>query len=308
MRIPAIIVILLSLLVFACAAPAKSTVIQPVPLPVPAGPVINYFYASPAAVTCPATATLSWKVTDADNITIDQGIGPVAAAGNMTVSISAPTTFTLTAKNGNLKTVDSTTVLNCTAPPTGSLPVITFFDTTPNVIPPGEIITLVWQVTGATSVSLDNGLGTVNASGRYSIMPQSTTVYTLTATNASGFATAQVTAQVQEPGLTSYYLSSYTTPHVGVQGIVGDQFTILEDASPSQGYKWLVDYYDPTMVNTVSENYTVYNPPTRGSEGQQQFIFTALAAGDTRILISSVNNTVPTDTRSIYYDVHIQPK
>jgi hypothetical protein len=25
-------------------------------------------------------------------------------------------------------------------------------------------------------------------------------------------------------------------------------------------------------------------------------------------LISSVNNAVPTDTHSIYYDVHIQPK
>ncbi len=244
MRIPAIIVILLSLLVCGCAAPAKSTVIQPVPIPQPAGPVINYFYASPAAVTCPATATLSWKVTDADNITIDQGIGPVAASGNMTVSISAPTTYTLTAKNGNLKTVDSTTVLNCTAPPTGSLPTITYFDTTPNAIPPGEIITLVWQVTGATSVSIDNGIGPVNASGRYSVMPTSTTVYTLTATDASGITTGQVTAQVQEPGLTSYYLSSYTTPHVDVQGIVGLPFTILEDSSPSTGYTWIVDYYD----------------------------------------------------------------
>ncbi len=65
----------------------------------------------------------------------------------------------------------------------------------------------------------------------------------------------------------------------------------------------------PRMVNTVSSNYTAYNPqPTRGSEGQQQFVFSALAVGDTRILISSVSNTVPTDTHSIYYDVHIQPK
>jgi hypothetical protein len=245
---------------------------------------------------------------DADNITIDQGIGPVAASGNMTVSISAPTTYTLTARYGSLKTVDSTTVLNCTAPPTGSLPSITYFDTTPNAIPPGEIITLVWQVTGATSVSIDNGIGTVNASGRYSVMPKSTTVYTLTATNASGLTTGQQTAQVQEPGLTSYYLSSYTTPHVGVQVIVGEQFTILEDASPSQGYKWLVDYYDPAKVNAVSNSYTAYNPPARGSEGQQQFVFSALAVGDTRILISSVSTTVPTDTRSVYYDLHIQPK
>jgi hypothetical protein len=76
MRIPAIIVALLFLVICGCAAPVKSTVIQPVPMPQPAGPVINYFYASPAAVTCPAAATLTWKVTDADNITIDQGIGP----------------------------------------------------------------------------------------------------------------------------------------------------------------------------------------------------------------------------------------
>jgi hypothetical protein len=303
------IVLFLCLVFLTCTpAPAKSTVVQPVQSPPAQGPVINYFYSTPANVSCPAKATLGWSVTGADNVSIDQGIGLVKSSDNLTVTLTASTTYTLTAMKGNFKAVDTTTVLNCTAPPVGSLPTIAYFDTTPNAIPPGEIITMVWQVKGADKVTIDNGIGPVAAQGRLPIMPSGTTVYTLTATNASGFVTGQVTAQVQEPGLTSYYLPSYTTPHVGVQAIIGQQFTILEDASPSTGLTWIVEYYDPRMVSTVSNSYSVYNPPARGSEGQQQFVFTALKVGDTRILMANVDKTVPTNTHNIYYDVHIQPK
>jgi hypothetical protein len=188
------------------------------------------------------------------------------------------------------------------------VPTVDYFDTTPNAIPPGDIITLVWKTTGADSVSIDHGVGTVTPQGRYSVIPSSTTVYTLTATNSAGPATAQVTAQVQEPGLTIHYLPSYTTPHVGIQGIVGLQFTILEDASPSTGRKWVVDYLDPAMVSVFSSTYSAYNPSVRGSEGQQAFVFNAIQAGDTRILISNASDSVPSNSFGVYYDVHIQPK
>ena len=168
---------------------------------------------------------------------------------------------------------------------------------------------LVWQTSGADSVTIDHGIGPVATQGRYSLLPSVTTVYTLTATNASGSVNGQVTAQVIEPGYSTYYFPSYTTPLVDVQAIISDQFTILEDSSPSTGYTWIVDYYDSRYIMPVSNSYTAYNPqPSRGTEGQQQFIFQALQVGDTRILMSSVNKTIATDTHSIYYDVHIQPK
>jgi hypothetical protein len=54
--------------------------------------------------------------------------------------------------------------------------------------------TLSWTVTNATTVSIDQGIGTVAATGTQQVTPLTTTTYTLTATNADGNRTA--TAQV----------------------------------------------------------------------------------------------------------------
>jgi hypothetical protein len=60
---------------------------------------------------------------------------------------------------------------------------------------------IFWTVSGATSVSLDNGVGTVSANGSL-VLPASSTplVYKLTATNAVGSATAIIGIQVQKGG------------------------------------------------------------------------------------------------------------
>jgi hypothetical protein len=310
-RIITACILVLSLLVLGCAAPARpATPTAPVaqtPAQPASGPVIDYFYAGPACVVKDHTTTLSWKVTAADTINIDQGIGTVGPSGNVTISCGQPTTYTLTARAGNLVTTDSTTVTVAQPPASGTLPVVNYFDTTPNVIPPGEIITMLWSVAGADSVSINQGIGNVNVQGRYSVKPSSTTTYVLTAVNSAGSVNAQVTAQVQEPGLVSSYLPSYTTPHIPQQSLVGKQFTILMDAQPSLGYNWVIDYYDTSMVSYVSSNFQAYNPPVRGSDGQQQFIFQALKVGDTRILVSNVNQKMPLESHPVFYDIHIQP-
>jgi hypothetical protein len=74
-------------------------------------------------------------------------------------------------------------------------PVISSFGADPPTIAVGESSTLSWSVVGATTVSIDQGIGNVALTGRRAVVPSATTVYTLKATNAAGMS-ATATAQV----------------------------------------------------------------------------------------------------------------
>ena len=79
-----------------------------------------------------------------------------------------------------------------TNPPAGQVPVIGSFSSSPST---GGTQTLAWNVTGASSVSIDNGIGQVDLVGSRVISPATITTYTLTATNAAGTnsSSAQIT-------------------------------------------------------------------------------------------------------------------
>src|SRR6056297_971719 len=64
----------------------------------PTSPTINSFTASPPSITSGDSSTLSWSVTDADTLSINQGIGTVTGT-SITVSPTTTTTYTLTATN-----------------------------------------------------------------------------------------------------------------------------------------------------------------------------------------------------------------
>lgn len=84
------------------------------------------------------------------------------------------------------------------------MPVITNFTNSLLTIKPGQHSTLTWSVTGAATVSIDQGVGTVTGTS-VEVTPASTTVYTLTATNEiGGSATASVTLCVTTTGLSVY--------------------------------------------------------------------------------------------------------
>ena len=57
----------------------------------------------------------------------------------------------------------------------------------PGTIQRGQSSTLRWQVTGAVaSVSINQGIGTVQSTGSQRVMPNDSTTYTLTATGPGG--------------------------------------------------------------------------------------------------------------------------
>ena len=74
-------------------------------------PVINIFTASPLSITAGESATLSWNVTDADNVTLNPGSLTVALSGSTFVSPTTTTTYTLTATNSTGSTTAKMTVI-----------------------------------------------------------------------------------------------------------------------------------------------------------------------------------------------------
>jgi len=75
-------------------------------------------------------------------------------------------------------------------------PIINSFSADPTTITVEESSTLSWSVTDATSVTIDNGIGSVALTGTTAVNPTTTTTYTLTATNAAGSVTGSVTVTV----------------------------------------------------------------------------------------------------------------
>ena len=84
-------------------------------------------------------------------------------------------------------------------PPAPAKPVVGTFSAQPSSIQRGQSSTLRWNVTGADSVSIDNGIGVVSASGTRSVSPSSSTTYTLTARNAGGATTSTASVSVTDP-------------------------------------------------------------------------------------------------------------
>ena len=108
-------------------------------------------------------------------------------------------------------------------PQVGSPSVIGTFSSNPSTINSGGTSTLLWNVTGATSVSIDQGIGQVNVAGTRAVSPAKSAVYTISATNSAGTVTrsAVVTtvnaAPLPQPPQTtaSNPVISFTTTYMG---------------------------------------------------------------------------------------------
>jgi len=85
-------------------------------------------------------------------------------------------------------------------PPPPAAPTVAQFTAEPGSIQRGQSSTLRWEVTGnVTSVSIDNGIGVVQATGNRRVSPSDSTTYTLTATGPCGTRTATATVGVTAP-------------------------------------------------------------------------------------------------------------
>ena len=145
------------------------------------------FTATPPSITLGQSSSLSWTTTNATSVSIDNGIGAQPVNGSINVSPTQTTTYTLTATG-----IGGQTTRQATVTVTGGN--ITF-TANPPTIGLGSSSTLTWNVLNATSVTIDNGIGTKPASGSVTVSPQQSTTYTLTA----GASSASVRVTVVPP-------------------------------------------------------------------------------------------------------------
>jgi PKD repeat protein len=168
---------------------ATVTVTQPAPTAT--------FSASPTSINAGQSSTLTWSTTNATSITIDNGVGSKPASGTASVSPASTTTYTLTA-TGLGGTITKTATVTVAQP----APTISF-SATPSNIAAGQGASLVWSTTNATSVTIDNGVGSQPVSGSVTVHPVGTTTYTLTANGPGGTLTSQATVTVSNrPSIT----------------------------------------------------------------------------------------------------------
>jgi len=155
------------------------------------------FSATPSSITSGKSSTLAWNVTNATSVTIS-GVGSgLNAAGTATVSPTATTTYTLTASGAGGQSVTASVTVTVT-PVAPTKPAVIRFAASPANINSGQSSLLSWTTTGASTVTINNGVGSVAVNGSQNVSPTTTTTYTLTATGSDGVTsvTAAVTVTV----------------------------------------------------------------------------------------------------------------
>ncbi len=159
-------------------------------------PSITSFTTSSNSVTTGSNATLNWVANGAVTLTLNPGNIDVTGQTSRVVTVPAgSTTYTLSATNPSGMVQQSMIIL------AGTLPVINSFtigDANPLY---GAETFVSWNVSafGATTISINQGIGTVATTGTAAILPYQTTTYTLSATNSYGTVTAAVTANEPTP-------------------------------------------------------------------------------------------------------------
>jgi len=150
-------------------------------------PIVASFIASPSDLPAGGgLVTLSWAVSGADQVVIAPNVGPVGGSSTQ-VRVTGTTFFSLTARNQAGIATKSTIV---TVAPDSRAPVVLSFAAVHSNLPTGGgRTTLTWRVLHADQVVIDHGVGAVSGDS-VGVDVDATTVYTLTATNASGSSSA----------------------------------------------------------------------------------------------------------------------
>jgi PKD repeat protein len=243
---------------------ATVTVTQPAPTAT--------FSASPTSINAGQSSTLTWSTTNATSISIDNGVGSKPASGTASVSPTTTTTYTLTA-TGPGGTITKTATVTVVQP----APTISF-SATPSNIAAGQGSSLVWNTTNATSVSIDNGVGSQPVSGSVTVNPLTTTTYTLTANGPGGTLTSQATVSVSNrPSITfvatpasivrgssstlTWLVNNSTSVSID-NGIGAQPASGSTSVSPSQTTAYTLTATGPGGTSTAAAFVTIVVAPT----------------------------------------------
>ncbi len=213
------------------------------------------------------SVTLTWNTTNANSVSINQGIGSVAADGSTSVNVTESKTFTLTAvgTDGN----DTCTVSVTVQPPVVNAPSCDSFTGSPTTLPfGGGNVTLNWATTNATGVSIDNGVGSVSVDGSTSVNVTTSKTFVLTATNVAG---ASVTCNVP---VTVNQNSSFSCDYFNVDKTTvdkGETFTLT----------WGTTNADSVSINNGVGSVSADGSYSTSIQGDTTYVLTATKGNET---------------------------
>jgi Bacterial Ig-like domain (group 2)/IPT/TIG domain len=258
--------------------------------------VINSFTATPNSLAFGGgKVKLEWAVGNAQSLKIEPGVGTVTGT-SADVTVTNTTKFTLTATDaaGGVISKDVDVIV---APAPAGAPKINSFVATPNALTAAGMVKLEWNVTGADTISIDQGVGTVTGTSTTVNVAASKT-FKLTATNAVtsvnatvtvtvGTAAKVVTGQINGWNRGSRTLKvmsqSYPTP------------ATLGTGTVSATGSFSVSLADPRSLN---DSLSTTFPPAAGCNNPQYAVTPADTKGTTANF-EVYNNTVKTGNLSL---------
>ena len=255
-------------------------------------PLVNSFLADPPTIVPGGSSTLSWNVSGATNVIIDQGIGSVSLSGNRVVMPNVTSIYTLTATNAAGISVTATAQVIVTGatptPITGSLPLVNYFTANPTTIYAGDSATLNWSVSNATSTNISPGVGSVSSIGSMLVSPEQSTSYTLSATNSAGTVNRSVNVNV-------LLAQPSPPPAQGTFAVI----EVVAATEPSIGYCPEILYADITTNGAGTVNYRWES--AEGGGYSYTFSVSFTSAGTQRVTLIQEMRALP----SGMYQVHV---
>ena len=206
----------------------------------------------PDTISLGESSTLSWSAPLANSVIIDHGIGTVPVDGSITVTPTETTTYTITATGyGRTDTVNvMLTIITGYPPPTALI------SSDENLLNLGDSTTLRWTTSNADTVSIDQGIGTVEAEGAIQVTPGVNTTYTITAIGPGGTVTERVTVTYRAPTV-----SFSASPEIIMPGSSTSTLswvtTNAETVSIDQGQALDLNGSLTVSPNSVSTTYTI---------------------------------------------------
>lgn len=143
----------------------------------------------------------------------------------------------------------------------------------PDAVIVGESATLSWSTANAESISIDQGIGSLNASGSMSVSPSETTTYIITASGAGGASNDSISIIVTNPyGTFSGTITDKVTsePLQGVTVSVRDSEKIQADTTDIDGSFQIGNIMPgPISLSCIKDGYQSINYTLSISEGQK---------------------------------------
>src|SRR5882762_4142104 len=254
------------------------------------------FAASPTTIAVGASATLTWISANAASATINSGIGSVALSGSTTVTPTQTTTYTITVSASGTGTATAQATVMVT--PLGA-PTVTI-SANPTSIVPGQSSTLTVVAANSNKVVITDNLDSNSyplpaAGGTQSVIPTATTIYTATATGASGQpASAQATVTVSPLGKPTVTISANPSATIAGQSstltvvATNSNKVVITDNLDSNSYPLPASGGTQSVIPTAT---TIYTATATGTNNQSVTATATVTVGP-GTLNASVNHII----------------